>query len=626
MKRRNSLIILALLALTAASLLSGCGSSGGGSGGTALSLEPASTEYPNANLLISGVSLENSLGANGLVVIDARAKTLYDAGHIPGAINLIHGTFWTGGKGLKSVTELQNLLGAAGLTRDKTYVVYDNTTASWGAAGRIFWMLEYLGCTKVHILNGGWDKWVADGKPTETVTKTLPATAFTSVVNESIRSTKESILSRMASTDFAIVDARTDEEYIGWQLYGETRGGHIPGAVNIKYEWLYNTDKTVLSYTDLKALFESRGITSTKEVTAHCTAGIRSGFVYFALRLLGYPRASNYDASILEWAAADATAYPMGKMANYQLFVNATWVQDLISGKNPQTYPGHGYVIIEASSAKGADDTTSYLTGHIPGAIYFNIYRQERGWNNTPKYPYQIWSDGNLLPDSDLLSCYGGLGVTNQTTVVIYGKGLAATQPFRLAWGLLYAGVQDVRILNGGWEGWIANGGALEKTANTPVAASFGATVVAHPEYVVSTSQMKTMQSDSNSVLADIRAWTEFIGQTNPYTHQGFTAKGRIPGAVWVHEPSWYFDSDYTLRSYTEIKSMWQSVGVTSSKNIAFYCGTGWRSSLSFIVGFMMGFPNVANYDSGFYGWSYDYNDPANPMDTGIPTNGIPTP
>lgn len=625
MKSGKILFLFVLLALTAVSLLSGCGSSGGDSGGTTLNLQPASTEYPNSSLLVTADSLQNSLGADDLIVIDARTSG-YSSGHIPGAINLIHSAFWTAGSGLKSVTELQSLLGAAGLSRNKTYVIYDNTSASWGAAGRIFWMLEYLGCTKVHILNGGWDKWVADGRSTETATKALPAATFIAAVNNGVRSTKESIKSRMAASDFAVIDARTDEEFIGWQFYGEARGGHIPGAVQIPYEWFYNSDKTVLSYADLKGLFESRGVTSDKEVTAHCTVGIRSGFVYFALRLLGYTKASNYDASIVEWAAADAATYPMDKMANYQVFVNAGWVKTLISGGNPPTYPGHGYVIIEASSAKSTDDMSSYLTGHIPGAIYFNIYRQEPGWNNTPKYPYQTWSDGNLLPDADLQSCYGNLGIDSQTTVVIYGKGLAALQPFRLAWGLLYAGAQDVRILNGGWEQWIASGGGMETAVNTPVPVSFGSTVSTHPEYVVTTDQVKAMRLDSSSVLADIRAWSEFIGETNPYLHNGFTAKARIPGAVWVHEPSWYFDSDRTLRSYTEISSMWQSVGVTSGKNIAFYCGTGWRSSLSFIIGHMLGFANVANYDSGFYGWSYDYNSPSNPIDTGVPSSGIPTP
>ena len=109
-------------------------------------------------------------------------------------------------------------------------------------------------------------------------------------------------------------------------------GGHVPKAVNIPYEWFFNNDKTVLSYPDLRKIFENRGVTADKEVTSYCTAGIRSGYVYFILRLMGYTKASNYDASIFEWSAD--SSLPMDKLTNYQKVVNAAWVNDLISGKN----------------------------------------------------------------------------------------------------------------------------------------------------------------------------------------------------------------------------------------------------------------------------------------------------
>ncbi len=261
-----------------------------------------------------------------------------------------------------------------------TVVVYDNTTAAWGAAGRIFWMLEYLGCTDVHILNGGWDKWVADGRPTETKTNALTQATFKAAVNNSVRATKESILAKMQNSNFVLIDARTDEEYNGWQLYGEARGGHIPGAVQIPYARFFNADKTVLAYADLKTLLEARGVTADKDVASNCTVGIRSGFVYFALRLMGYPIAANYDASIIEWAAADETAYPMDKMAHFEALVSPQWVNDLIEGNNPATYPGNGYVIVFTSwwprwetneiSTTGAGTPFSSV-GHIPGAIFW---------------------------------------------------------------------------------------------------------------------------------------------------------------------------------------------------------------------------------------------------------------
>ena len=123
---------------------------------------------------------------------------------------------------------------------------------------------------------------------------------------------------------------RSDEEYIGWTLYSEARGGHIPNTVQLPYEWYYNQDKSILSYADLKELLESKGITTDKEVVAYCTAGIRSGFFYFLARLMGYEKVANYDGSIWDWAAADATDYPMDKMKNYQTVVYPEWVKALI--------------------------------------------------------------------------------------------------------------------------------------------------------------------------------------------------------------------------------------------------------------------------------------------------------
>ena len=357
------------------------------------------------------------------------------------------------------------------------------------------------------------------------------------------------------------------------------------------------------------------------EVTTNCTVGIRSGFVYFALRLMGYTQASNYDASIVEWAAADDTTYEMDMLTNYQMLVYADWVKALIDGGNPGaagtpvTYTGNNYVIIEAASNRTCDNTEDYDAGHSPGAIYYNIYRLEPDW---PNYPYDIWSEGNIAPDDQLDDIIGEMGISNDTTVVIYYRSKGASQPFRVAWALLYAGmdVNNVRILNGGYDAWVASGGTIEITSNSPSAKTFTITST-HPEYVATTEEVQAMQLDSDSVLGDMRRWAEYIGVENTYIHIGFTALGRIPGAIWIDEPSWYFDEDYTLRSFTEIQDTWDEASITKDKNVAIYCGTGWRSSLGFILGFLLGYPNIANYDSGFYGWSYDYNDPANPIDTG---------
>lgn len=634
--KRGASCTAALLVVFCVIWLTGCGSSVAEKQ-TATSgpnLVPASREYPNASLLVTPESVQENIGNEDLVIIDARGSG-YEAGHVPGAISMKYGVFFTPGAGLKDTAVLEALLGKSGLTRTSTIVIYDNTTASWGAAGRLFWMLEYLGCTDVHIMNGGWDKWVADGRPIETAGHTLAESKFTATLKTSVRATSDRIRSRYQAGDFAIIDSRTDEEFIGWQLYGETRGGHIPGAVQIPYAWFYATDKTVLNPADLRTLLESRGITRDKEVSAYCTAGIRSGYVYFILRLMGYSRASNYDASMFEWAA-DASL-PMERPANYSRMVHAGWVKTLVDGGTPPTYSGNGYRIFECSW--GAT-SSAYNSGHIPGAIHFDTNNVEARNHLDPLNPFPV-SDANeivwdLVADSMLEARLARMGVSSNTTVIVYGSSGSAVT--RVYWALRYAGV-DVRYLNGGYQAWLANGGAAEVAANSPVPALF--TINPQPQIKALTPEVKqyTDYFRANGsllpgkVLVDVRSKEEYAGEIVGYDDPNITRKGRIPGAVWAYnggKPD-YMDSDGTLRSYTEVRKMWQELGITADKTLIFYCGTGWRSTLAFIYADLMGFSNIKNYDS-WYVWStyWDsstgtirrdapYNYPLMPVDTGWP-------
>ena len=186
--------------------------------GTAFAgLKPSQPGFPNKNLLVSAASLQDSIGQKNLVIIDARTSG-YDTSHIPGAINIKHEDYWTWGKGLLPRADLNSKLSAAGLKRGMNFVIYDNTSASWGAAGRIFWMLEYLGCSNVHLLDGGWDKWVADGRPTEATINILPTNTFKAAIQSFRKATKGQIKKRLSDEYYAVIDSRTDEEFIGWQL------------------------------------------------------------------------------------------------------------------------------------------------------------------------------------------------------------------------------------------------------------------------------------------------------------------------------------------------------------------------------------------------------------------------
>ncbi len=636
-------MLYGLLMLVMVSLvLGGCGSSSSDPQVSAVAtLKPAMTDFPNSGLLVSADSLQASLGASKLIIIDARTTAgVYETSHIPGAISVKWGDYRDGtAKALKPLATLTQQLGAAGITSDSTIVIYDDTIYSWGAAGRIFWMLDYLGCNDIHILNGGWDKWAADSRPTQTTAITLPAATFTAATNlrTDISTKKSHIMDRLGDSDFVLLDTRTDEEYLGWQLYGEARPGHITGAVNIPYAWDYSSDRTVLDYKNLRALFESKGITSDKEVVAYCTSGIRSAHNYFLMRLMGYQRCSNYDGSIKEWAATTPNL-PMEYAANYKQVVYAGWVKSLIArGTPPATFPaGNSYKIFECS---WGPTSAAYTAGHIPGAIHFDTNNVEARDYLNPTNAFPV-SDANeivwdLVPDSMLQARLAAMGVSNTTTVIVYGKGSDTT---RIYWALRYAGV-DVRYLNGGMSDWTLNGGAIETTSNTPTAATF--TINPQTKFKALTPEIKAYADyyRANGIrqpgieVVDVRKYQEYIGEITGYNDPVLTRLGRIPGSIWAYEATkpYYMDADNTLRSYTEVRDMWAAKGITSDKTVIFYCGTGWRSTLSFIYADVMGWSNIKNYDSWYvYSTFYDsatglirrdapFNDPAMPIDIGWP-------
>lgn len=635
MKKKNHLFVQLILSGLISILFWGCGSSTDSKGtveDTHTTLAPSrpltgdESLFPNANLLSTADNLLadiNATGATHAIIIDTRSAAAYASGHIKGAINMDWKSFvlWNAPPEkaiLKPVADLEQQLGALGLTRTSKIVIYDDTLTSWGSAGRIFWMLEYLGAINIQVLNGGWDKWKADNLPTETTVNTLKATQFGAYPSlfPGINVNKEYIKNRLGDDDFVLVDTRTDAEYNGWTLYQEARGGHIPGAVQLPYETYYNSDKSVLSYADLKTLLESRGITADKEVVAYCTAGIRSGFFYFLGRLMGYSKMANYDGSMWDWAAAEPATYPMDKMFNYQALVYPGWVDALIKGQNPPTYSGNGYVILFTSWAARYSQNrsdyvgTPYETGHIPGAIFLDTYAIENGPNSEYGEGYQRPEEGNVKPIAQLQEFLGNMGISKDKTVVVYvDDDIAMMTAGRVAWALLLSGVNDVRILNGGYSAWTQYGGSVETRVNVLPAVAFGDSP-GNPQYLATQDDMKDVINGTvpGVTIADDREWAEFVGDSNSYYHY-FHEYGRIPHAQWIGDWVEIVRGDsQTLKPYTEVEKSWTDAGFTSDKKLYFYCGTGWRSALYTFYAYLMGRP-AANYDGGWFEWSY-YGNP----------------
>src|SRR5262245_24970922 len=309
-----------------------------------------------------------------------------------------------------------------------------------------------------------------------------------------------------------VVDMREMAAFNGWALHHEARGGHLCGAVAFPLEWT-----AVVQGTALQRLLASKGIIPHKTVVVYDAQRDRSAAMAHQLRTLGYSRVLTYDAGGAAWAAE--ARLPVAHLAHYEKLVHPAWVDQLVRGQSPATYPGQGFVVFEV----GWENATAYQSGHIPGARYFALDAYEHA---------PLWmrvSDAAL--ETQLLS----EGVRHNTTIVLYGRDTTAAA--RAAVLLMYAGVEDVRILDGGFEAWSAAGYPIATTAfrTTPVT-DFGKTFPGHPEYLMATEEVKTLVAERDTALVSVRSWAEYTGTTSGYSY--IQPKGRIAGDVWGHAGS----------------------------------------------------------------------------------------
>ncbi len=235
---------------------------------------------------------------------------LYASGHIPGAVQV--DWFTTLQHPLRrdflTKEKFEEVCSSRGISNDTTVVFYGDKS-NWFACYAL-WVFQYYGHENVRIMNGGRAKWE---KEQRTWTKDEPnyprASYKAKEPNKAIRAFRNDVFSQVDGKK-PLVDVRSPKEYSGELLHmpnypqeGATRGGHIPGAVNIPWSQAVNdADSTFKPADELKALYEGKDIQSDKDVIAYCRIGERSSLTWFVLKyLLGYPNVKNYDGSWTEW-------------------------------------------------------------------------------------------------------------------------------------------------------------------------------------------------------------------------------------------------------------------------------------------------------------------------------------
>ncbi len=296
-----------------------------------------------------------------------------------------------------------------------------------------------------------------------------------------------------------------------------------------------------------------------------------------------------------ETLAPSTSAVPLPRrLARWQHLVTPRWLDALLCGRCVDAAPTGEWRLLEVGCGGRGD----FEQGHIPGASYLETCRLEQG------------PDWNKVPDAALLQVLLQAGIRHDTTVVLYGRNALAAA--RAAHLMLYAGVRDVRLLDGGLAAWQATDCALSTAAAAPISAArdFGVAFPAHPEYLVNVEQVKAFIGNQDSDLVSIRTRREFSGQVSGYPY--IDAKGEIPGARWgraghdgdVNSMSDFHRPDGTMREPAEIQAFWQTEGIHPHRPTVFYCGTGWRASLAFFYAWLMEWERISVYDGGWCEWS----------------------
>ena len=233
----------------------------------------------------------------------------------------------------------------------------------------------------------------------------------------------------------------------------------------------------------------------------------------------------------------------------------------MLDGGRPEAAPNGGFLLFHVNFGVPEE----YAEGHIPGALFLDT-----NWLEDP-------ADWNRRSPEAIDAALRGLGITKDTTVVLYGRDtegdanekwpgrragqIAATRALMI---LRYAGVDDVRLLDGGYDWWVRAGNPLETEPRTPTPVpSFGVQVPLRPKVIVDIEEAKEIIADpAGAALVSVRTWREHIGDDSGYNYIG--PAGRIEGDVWgncgtdAYHMQQSRNLDNTMRPYPEIAANWE--------------------------------------------------------------------
>jgi len=239
------------------------------------------------------------------------------------------------------------------------------------------------------------------------------------------------------------------------------------------------------------------------------------------------------------------------------------------------------------------EDPLLYAMGHIPGAVQVD-------WFSTLQHPLRR----DFLTKEKFEETMSALGINNDTTVVFYGDKSNWFACYAL-WLFQYYGHQNVRIMNGGRAKWEQEKRPLVKEVSSYEKTAYSAKEADKSIRAFRDEVLK--QSNEGKPLVDVRSPKEYSGELlhmPNYPQEGATRGGHIPGAVSIPWATAVNEADSTFKSADELRAIYEGKGIKSDGEVIAYCRIGERSSLTwFVLKYLLGYPNVKNYDGSWTEW-----------------------